>query len=443
MRFSLRGLTILFLLLFFLTTTLTGFAIYSTSVATIRQLVDERLAEVSIAIAPEGSTVDPALLGRRMALLSRDRDTGDIGFFLADAGGRQIAGNVRLSRALRLGHSNVDVADNIKGLTQGRAYVRTLPGGLRLTVVAETEPFDNYDTARLRIYLIGFGSIVAVVLGGLLVFSRMVSRRITDMRATVDTIVDGNLDERVPMTGDRSEFDQQAEAFNRMLDRIQILMEEIRNVSNDISHELRTPLTRLRGRLALLLRDAETDGVRAGVGGALEDADDLLAMFTGILRIAEIEGGERRRGFTQIALAEMVDEIASVMEPVAEESAHRIVLGPMAGLATTGDPQLLTQMLLNLVENALRHTPPGGQITLSLVQEGSFAQLGVADTGPGIPADQRGVALRRFGRLGHHRAAGHGLGLPLVDAIARLHGGEMRLEDARPGLRVCVLLPLS
>ncbi|MET0364078.1 MAG: HAMP domain-containing sensor histidine kinase [Sphingobium sp.] len=451
MRFSLRSLTWIFLLLFLAATALTGFGIYSTSIATIRSLVDQRITEVSLAAVPRapgadvdtgtGSNYDASVIARRLDALSRDRDTGDLGFSLTDMAGRHVAGNVRLSRTLPSGFSSVDVNDNIKGLSKGRALVRELPGGLRLTVAAETEPFNGYDRARARIYLIGFGSIIAVVLGGLILFSRLVSRRITDMRTTVDRIIAGDMNERVPVTGDGSAFDQQAEAFNRMLDRIQQLMEEIGNVSNDISHELRTPLTRLRGKLALLLSRVEEDAIGAGIGGALEDADDLLAMFTAILRIAEIEGGERRRGFASIDLAALAGEVAAVMLPVAEDSGHELVVEGGGPLHISGDAQLLTQLFINLIENALRHTPSGTLVTVRTGHAGGRALVTVQDNGPGIPEAQRQKAMRRFGRLQHGRSAGHGLGLPLAEAIVRLHGGEMRLEDAAPGLALHITLP--
>ncbi|HEX7872840.1 MAG TPA: HAMP domain-containing sensor histidine kinase [Sphingobium sp.] len=452
MRFSLRSLTWIFLLLFLAATALTGFGIYSTSIATIRSLVDERIAEVSLTAVPRptgaeqnvrtGSRFDAVLIAQRLDALSRDRDTGDLGFSLTDMAGRHVAGNVRLSRMLPPGFSSVGVNDNIKGLTKGRALVRELPGGLRLTVTAETEPFNGYDRARARIYLIGFGSIIAVVLGGLVLFSRLVSRHITDMRTTVDRIIAGDMNERVPVTGDGSAFDQQADAFNRMLDRIQQLMEEIGNVSNDISHELRTPLTRLRGKLALLLsRVEEQEVMGAAVGGALEDADDLLAMFTAILRIAEIEGGERRRGFAPIDLAMLAGEVVAVMLPVAEESGHALLLEESGPLPISGDAQLLTQLLINLIENALRHTPPGTIVTIATSRFGERALMLIQDNGPGIAEDQRQKALRRFGRLQQGRSAGHGLGLPLAESIIRLHGGEMRLDDAAPGLTISMTLP--
>jgi len=431
-----------FLALFLLATILTGIATYSASLDTIREIVDQRVTRISLALAPAEREFERSPLIERVETLGKQRDTGDIGVVLLDPSGRQVAGNMHIPRLLPPGLSTVDVRDNIKGLTKGRALVRAIPGGFRLIVTAETEPFDNYEHARRRIYIIGFGSIIAVVLGGLLLFSRLISHRITQMRRTVDAIVEGDMNLRIPLTGDGSEFDEQAEAFNHMLDRIQGLMAEIQNVSNDISHELRTPLARLRGKLFRLSSHAESETQRIDLGSALEDADELLAMFTAMLRIAEIESGERRGGFASVALDGLASEMVAMLEPVAADQDRRLLIAACAQATLRGDRQLLMQLLVNLVENALRHTPAGSTVSVSILEGKDHAEIIVSDDGPGIPAEERAMALRRFGRLKRNAAPGHGLGLPLVDAIARLHGGLMRLEDAAPGLRVRVWLPL-
>ena len=431
-----------FLALFLLATILTGIATYSASLDTIREIVDQRVTRISLALAPAEREFERSPLIERVETLGKQRDTGDIGVVLLDPSGRQVAGNMHIPRLLPPGLSTVDVRDNIKGLTKGRALVRTIPGGFKLIVTAETEPFDNYEHARRRIYIIGFGSIIAVVLGGLLLFSRLISHRITQMRRTVDAIVEGDMNLRIPLTGDGSEFDEQAEAFNHMLDRIQGLMAEIQNVSNDISHELRTPLARLRGKLFRLSSHAESETQRIDLGSALEDADELLAMFTAMLRIAEIESGERRGGFASVALDGLASEMVAMLEPVAADQDRRLLIAACAQATLRGDRQLLMQLLVNLVENAVRHTPAGSTVSVSILEGKDHAEIIVSDDGPGIPAEERAMALRRFGRLKRNAAPGHGLGLPLVDAIARLHGGLMRLEDAAPGLRVRVWLPL-
>ena len=440
---SLRALTLAFLIAFLVATLGTGFAIYTATQHTIERLVDRRILVVSDAAAGVSGDRSPEELVRRINAATRERDTGDIGFLLLDATGRRLGGNIALPRRLPTGFSTVAVKDQIAGLSAGRALVRDVGHGLTLVTIAETEPFDDFNAARVRIYLIGFGSILLVVIGGLLFFVVTIGRRIGETRRTVDAIIDGDMARRVPVDRSGGEFAHQAMAFNRMLDRISALMVGISNVSNDIAHDLRTPLARLRSQLALALRRAQTDGQRDDLETAIAMSDELLEMFAAMLRIAEVEGGDRRAAFAPIDLAELADEIATMMRPVVEDGGRTLVLDAAAPAGIVGDRQLLGQMLVNLIENALRHTPIGTRITVEVAATATVATLVVADTGPGIPADQRTLALRRFGRLDPSRHdGGHGLGLPLIDAIAHLHRGTIALEDGAPGLRVVIALPI-
>lgn len=441
---SLRGLTISFLALFLPVTALAGFGTFFATLSMIRVLVDQRIESESEALVPRGSVEPRAELSAHILELTRQRDTGDLGVLLSDREGRAIAGNARFSRELPLGFSSLGRSDRIVGLSEGRVLVRDIGNGMRLAVFAETEPIDNYFAMRRRIYMAGFGAIVLVVLTGLLLFRLLVARRIDEMRTTAVAIIEGDLSQRVPVTGDGGEFDQQAATFNRMLDRINQLMGEIRNVSNDISHEMRTPLARLRNELALIEGSPEAAPVRGRVAMARAQADDLLGMFGAMLRIAEIENGSRRAGFAPLDLAQLVDEIVEMVRPVAEERGQQMVVERSDTARLEGDRQLLSQLVLNLLENAVRHTPAGTRVRLSVASGQGAVTLVVTDGGPGIPAAQRALVMRRFGRLDRTqgKVGGHGLGLPLADAIARLHHGTLMLEDAGPGLRVVVTLPV-
>lgn len=441
---SLRALTAIFLAAFIAATVLTGLAVYRATQATIAELVDRRIASLSGDLAAASRHSGTAELIEQVETLTGERDTGDLGLMLTTANGHVLAGNVRLTRPLPGGFSTVDASLGIKGLSHGRAFVRPIGNGLILTIVAETEPFDNYNAERLRIYLFGFGSIILVVVAGIATFGLIIGRRIVAMRRTVEAIVEGDMARRVPVDGSDSAFDQQARAFNRMLDRIAALMAEIGNVSNDIAHDLRTPLARLRGRLDALAQRAGGGAIADDLEAATEDADQLLAMFAAILRIAEIEGGARRAGFERVDLGALAHHVATTMQPVAAEKGQRLDEVAHSRLPVLGDRQLLAQALINLAENAIRHSPEGAHIRIAAHAGEDRAIVTVSDDGPGIAEDARALALRRFGRLDHSRSgAGHGLGLPLVEAILRLHGGTMRLEDAGPGLRVVLELPLT
>jgi signal transduction histidine kinase len=443
MRFrSLWTLTGAFLLAFLVATMATGFAIHGITLQTIERLVDRRILVVSDAIAGVPGDRRPADVFRRIDAAMRERDTGDIGLLLVDANGRRLGGNIALTRRLPLGFSTIARDDRIAGLSAGRALVRTIDGGMTLTTVAETEPFDDYNAARTRIYLIGFGSIVLIVVGGMVFFVVTIGRRIGETRRTVEAIIDGDMTRRVPIHRSGGEFAQQAMAFNRMLDRISNLMASISNVSNDIAHDLRTPLARLRSQLALTRRRADSPAQRDDLEAAIAMSDDLLAMFAAMLRIAEVEGGDQRAAFARLDLAALADQIATMMQPVVADSGRTLDIAALSPLPIVGDRQLLGQAMVNLLENAIRHTPVGTRIAIGVVATDTATILTVTDEGPGISADQRKLALRRFGRLDASRHdVGHGLGLALIDAIVRLHRGTLSLEDACPGLRVLISLP--
>ncbi|MBB4154362.1 signal transduction histidine kinase [Sphingomonas jinjuensis] len=430
---SLRALTGAFVGVLLIVTTGAAIAIHQSSRATIRQLVDARLAAESRALAPDGVAVPLPALSARIDALARARETGDLGFELIDGEGRRRAGNIRLRRSLPEGFSTLARDDAIAGLTHGRALVRRLAGGARLVTVGETEPIDHYDRARVRIYLIGFGAIVVLVVGAAVVLMRAIRRRMRDIDDAARAIMAGDLARRVPVDGSGSEFERTAVTVNAMLDRIEALMAATAQTSSAIAHELRTPLTRLRNRLAVLPPDPTGEAATA-----LADVDEALATFSALLRIAEIENGAQRAGFTQVWLARIAREAVELMMPLAEEAGRTIAVLGDPLVSATGDARLLMQVMLNLIDNALKHG--AGAVTLTVLHDGSEAVLVVEDQGPGIAAEARATALRRFGRLDRTKP-GHGMGLALVDAVVRLHYGRVTLDDAEPGLRVILVIP--
>jgi signal transduction histidine kinase len=238
-----------------------------------------------------------------------------------------------------------------------------------------------------------------------------------------------------------------------MLDRSHALMDNLRQVSSDVAHDLRTPLARLRQTLELARDEAKTEPqFRAAIDAALAEADGLLDTFSALLRIAQIESKSRRAGFAPVDLSAVMALARDTYGPVAEDGGRRLAATLAPGLAVSGDRELLTQMAANLIENALRHTPPGATVTLDLRREGQGEGQGegqqivarFADDGPGIPAQEREKALRRFYRLERSRTTpGNGLGLSLVAAVVELHGGTLALGDAAPGLVVEIRLPAA
>lgn len=263
-------------------------------------------------------------------------------------------------------------------------------------------------------------------------------RRIESINRTTRSIMDGDLSQRVPTRSGGDEMDQLAVNLNAMLDRIQALMESLKQVSDDIAHDLRTPLSRLRHRLELARENAGAD-VEPVIEQSIAELDAILGTFSALLRIGQIESGARRAAFTSVDLGQIVATVAETYAPVAEDRGQTLQAAVGGAVHIHGDRELLTQMVANLIENAISHCPEGTGISVGLVRDATQLELYVADTGPGIPEAEREKVLRRFYRLEASRTTpGSGLGLALVRAVADLHGAALTLSDNRPGLRVAV-----
>ena len=286
------------------------------------------------------------------------------------------------------------------------------------------------------------GSIVLAALSGLWL-SRRFLRRIDSISETCHAIMAGHFGDRIPTTGTRGELERLAATINGMLDRIQSLMESLRQVSNDIAHDLRTPLAHLR----YSLEKAHADGhspqhYAAAVEQALREADRLLDMFGALLRIARIEAGGRREGFQNIDIGQILSRTFEMYKPLMDDTAHSFEIVIAERATVPGDPQMLLQLLTNLLDNAINHTPSGTGVTGWAGIEGGLPTLVIADTGPGIPQADRTRVFRRFFRLEQSRTSpGSGLGLSLVAAIAETHGAQIELGDNAPGLRVTIRFP--
>jgi signal transduction histidine kinase len=278
--------------------------------------------------------------------------------------------------------------------------------------------------------------VVLGIAGGVLL-SRGFLRRVDAISRTADAIVSGDLARRVPDRGTQDDLDALARTVNRMLDRIAELMSGMRQVSSAVAHELRTPLTRLRQSLERALEDRSPAALEEALQRAMVETDAILETFGALLRIAEVEAGTRRAGFREVDLATIVEDVVEAFAPSAEDQEKVLTLAVSSRPRISGDRELLTQLLANLVENAIRHTPPGTRIEVGLTPGPSGPRLTVGDTGPGVPAEQRHRIFDRFHRV-NPSSGGLGLGLSLVKAIADLHGAHLHAEDNAPGLRIIV-----
>ncbi len=317
-------------------------------------------------------------------------------------------------------------------------YGLTLSDGSFLLIAQDANRLSDMQSAIVRAFAWAGGLTLLLAIAGGAWLGSTFLRRIDAITRTSSAIMEGDLSARIPVRGTHDEIDQLVTNLNAMLGRIQQLMDGLRQVSSDIAHDLRTPLGRLRQHLEDARERAKTTAeYDEATDAAIEEADGLLETFSALLRIAQVEAGAQKSAFGELDLSELVRSIGEAYQPAAEDSRHRLQIEVEDGVKLTGDRQLLAQMISNLIENALHHTPEGTTVSVGLRRSGAGFEVEVADDGPGIPETEHGRVFDRFYRLDRSRStAGSGLGLALVKAIAGLHGLTIRLEDRKPGLGV-------
>ena len=371
--------------------------------------------------------------------LEQDVDDSSIYLFVAPDG-RSLAGN------LAEWPSSVLATDGFYELPVARAGVRylarvhryDLPGDYHLLVGRDMQTRAQLRRLLTDALLWAFVVVIGMATLGAFVVRGLFRRALANVSATATAIAAGDLTRRVRRSGRGDEFDQLADTVNDMLDRIARLMDGVRQVSNAIAHDLRTPITRARGRLEEAAERARTpEEMHAAIERAIADLDGIIAIFKGLLRIAESEAGSRRSAFAPVEVAQLLRDVAELYDVVAEEKAVRLVVDAPAALHAYGDRELIQQAVANLVDNAVKFSPPGSAVRLSGRAVEGGIEIAVADQGPGIPVAERARATERFFRGEAARSTpGSGLGLALVQAVAQLHGGRLALEDAGPGLLV-------
>ena len=357
--------------------------------------------------------------------------------------GRRVMGSLRTNRPA-LGVHDLSFIDPVEGIDNARGLAIDLSPQRRLLVAADREWIERSDQTIITVFAFGFIGVCALGLASALALGAYLRRRLRALSDGAGAIMGGDIRRRMPVGLLHDEFDQLAVALNRMLERIEGLLDNLRQVTAGVAHELRTPLSRLRNHLERGANAlAPTDPAAPIIEDTLRRVDDILALFAAILRIAEIESGETRRLFARVDLSLLVTDLAETYAPVARDSGRNLLWSVEPGVTVLGDRELLAQACINLLENAQNHTPPGTLILLTLVEAGSHACLGVTDNGPGIATADRDRAIQRFIRLDHGgTATGHGLGLSLVSVVAGLHHGQLLLRDNAPGLAVTIELPL-
>ena len=358
-------------------------------------------------------------------------------FLLRDDAGKILAANIQ-DVPIKSGWSTVEAsALGIQTDYRYRVYAGNLNGDYLVVGLSNA---DLDDLAE--IILTGFGwsalaVLIAAIAAGTWTASRL-QHRLSEVTSTLHRVASGDLSTRLVVSGRGDDLDLISGEINLTLGRLGALVEAMRQVSADIAHELRTPLNRLRIHIEQAARNAATSApVEDDLAAAVAQSEAIDQTFSALLRIAQIEAGARREKFAPVDLAALLGDIGDVYAEVAEDAGQTLLCNVAGAAWVLGDKELLTQVFANLIENAIRHCPTGTVITCRVRVDGNRVTASVSDTGPGIPAGERALVLRRLYRLEKSRTTeGTGLGLSLVKAVADLHGAELALTDATPGLRV-------
>ena len=318
-----------------------------------------------------------------------------------------------------------------------------LPGGDHLLVGRDVQVRAQLRRLLTDALLWALLIVGAMATAGALLVRSLLRRTLANVSATATAIAAGDFAQRVKLSGRGDEFDQLAEVINDMLDRIGRLMDGVRQVSNAIAHDLRTPITRARIRLEeAALHAGSLEDLRAAVERATADLDGIVAVFQALMRISEIEAGSRRSAFAALDLGPLLADLGELYGVVAEEKGVALAIDVPAHMQAYGDRELIQQAVANLLDNAVKFSPPDGTVRLRAFAGPSGVEISVADQGLGIPPEDLKRATERFFRGEAARSTpGAGLGLALVQAVAQLHGGTLRLDDARPGLAAVLTFP--
>ena len=447
-------LTLVYLLIFIIfAATLLGYFALNT-----RRLITEQItATVNSEISGLSEQYTQGGIRRLVIVVDlRSRRPGSSLYLVTTATGEGLAGNVGSLEPGVLDHpgwleTNYRRLEAPEG-SEHRALVQVvqLPGGFRLLVGRDLEERERLFGIIANAGQWSLALVIVLGLAGGFFVSRRVLSRIDAMTEKAQVIMAGDLSGRLPIAGTGDELDRLADHLNAMLERIEALMRGLKEVSDNIAHDLKTPLTRLRNRCEEALRGATTTAeYRAVLEATIGESDELIRTFDALLMIARAESGQARDNMTDFDAAEIARDVTELYEPLADEKGLALTVDAPAAAPVRGNRELVGQALANLVDNAIKYAEPNGkvngeptEIVVRADNDGERIMLSVADRGPGIPEADRGRVVERFVRLEQSRSKpGSGLGLSLASAVARLHGGELKLEDNHPGLRSTIALP--
>ncbi len=390
------------------------------------------------------------------AVTERSSPSNDALYLLTDGKGRWLAGNLDTIAAdlwETQGEARFSYRKRADAQNDSPAFgiVARLPGDLHLVVARDIESQEALKRLLRRAFILGYCLIFIIGTAGAVIVSRRMLRRVDAASNAARSIMQGNLAQRIPVTGRNDEFDRLSQNLNAMLDRIQDLMTGLKNVSDNIAHDLKTPLHRLRTRAERALQSGRSpEKLAEALGSVIEEADTLIQTFDALLSIARLEAGSRSESFGPLNISALIRDVADLYEPAAEERGLSLRLSCTGDLMMAGEKHLIGQALVNLLDNAIKYAVPASKsadeappsdVEIGLEDKGDTVDILISDRGPGIPKKDRERVLQRFVRLQPSRSIpGSGLGLSLVAAVARLHDGSVSLEDNEPGLRVRLTL---
>ena len=432
---------------------LIGLLFWQTNAVLTDQVIATLTAEAG-SLRNEAQSSNPNALVDAVAARSRPEGPGL--YFLADPAGKKLAGNLsRTPPEIETGQPGgvFRYRPNLAAERRDRLGVAmslAMPRGERLIIGRDIEDQRAFADGVKRLFIVSFCLLTLAGLATALFISRLVLKRIEGMNIASRQIMAGDFSRRVPLEGSGDELDGLAQNLNAMLDRIEQLMAGLREVSENIAHDLKTPLNRLRNRVEAALRESAGEpAYRETLERTIEESDELIKTFNALLLIARLEAGPLDKPVEAVDLGTLVRDVAELYAPFAEEAGLALDIAARPGPTLKANRQLIGQAVANLIDNAIKYGPAGNRslelarIRVDVTVTADEAEIAVADHGPGIAAQNRERALKRFVRLDESRThPGTGLGLSLVAAVARLHGGRVQLEDNKPGLCVRLILPL-
>jgi signal transduction histidine kinase len=421
---------------------LLGYVYWSTA-SYVRSRSDHAImAELAILQKAYASAGRSGLIITIAQRLAGQRFEGGV-YLLVDPSLAPLAGNLADWPSAMKGSSGWGNFNAREGRTLLRATFETLPDGSHLLVGKDVDDLDEFAQkikvamALCILWIFALGGAVSVAI------TRRTVGRIESINATSRAIMQTGLGQRIPLRGTLDEWDELAANLNSMLDRIEALMGEVKQVTDNVAHDLRTPLARMRGRLEKAYnkqRDGDYD--QSLIGDTMADLDGVLRMFSSLTRISQIEASDRAAAFRPVNLVEIASEVVELFDAAAEDKGGRLKIVGGRSVLATGDRDLLFGAVANLVDNAIKHGRDAGQVTVEVKEADGGAVISVADDGPGIPVAEYQHVFKRFYRLERsRRTPGNGLGLSLVAAVARLHGARIEMLDNLPGLKVQLWFP--